>query len=248
MDYDRTAIPEVYAQARRLPPDALAVWRDAIREMLPPRGAIRCVIDLGCGTGRFTPLLADVYRAAVVGVDPSSRMLAQRDASAEEAAHSVLAHAEALPLRTAAADLVFLSMVYHHLEASLAVAEISRVLRPSGHVILRNPTRETVDGYEYLQFFPEARALDVARMPARDDLLSTFAARGFDCAGHRIVMHPYAASYSEYVTKVSRRGLSSLAAISDEAFARGLAAFERHCRDAQDHPIYEPVEIFLFRR
>ncbi len=53
--------------------------------------------------------------------------------------------------------------------------------------------------------------------------------------------------YAEYYAKVSQRALSSLAAISDDAFARGLAAFERHCREAEDRPIYEPIELFLFR-
>ncbi|MGH7413979.1 MAG: hypothetical protein ACREKJ_07235 [Candidatus Rokuibacteriota bacterium] len=54
-------------------------------------------------------------------------------------------------------------------------------------------------------------------------------------------------SYAEYFAKISARAISSLQAIPDEAFARGLAAFERHCREAEDRPIHEAVEIFLFR-
>jgi len=139
-------------------------------------------------------------------------------------------------------------MIYHHLDPESAVAEIDRVVRRGGNVIIRNPTRETVDGFEYMRFFPEARALDLARMPATGDLLSTLAARDFECVRRQTIMHPFAASYREYFDKVSQRALSSLAAIPDEAFAQGLAAFERHCRTAQDRPIYEPIEMFLFRR
>ena len=173
-------------------------------------------------------------------------MLAQRAPSADGAARFVAAHAEALPLGAAKVDLVFLSMVYHHLRPEAAVAEIARVLAPGAHVVVRNPTRETVVGFEYMRFFPEARQVDEARMPARDALVATFAAHGLEASAHRVVMHPFAASYAEYLAKISARAISSLQAISDEAFARGRAAFERHCRAAEDHPIYEPVEIFLF--
>ena len=51
---------------------------------------------------------------------------------------------------------------------------------------------------------------------------------------------------TEYFAKIAARAISSLQAISDEAFARGLGALERHCRETEDRPIDEPVEIFLF--
>jgi hypothetical protein len=76
---------------------------------------------------------------------------------------------------------------------------------------------------------------------------ATFVATGLHPAAHRVVMHRFAGSYAEYYAKVSQRALSSLAVIPDDAFARGLAAFERHCRDAEDRPIYEPIGLFLFR-
>src|SRR5256886_17664915 len=71
LDYDRTRLPEVYARARELPAEALATWRHALASMLPPAPAIRRVLDLGCGTGRFTGLLADLYGTTVIGRDPS---------------------------------------------------------------------------------------------------------------------------------------------------------------------------------
>ena len=83
---------------------------------------------------------------------------------------------------------------------------------------------------------------------ARSTSSRAFLAEGFGRAGHRIVRHLFARSYAEYHRKISLRGLSSLQAISDGAFARGLAAFERHCRAQGAGPIYEPVELFVFRR
>jgi len=218
--------------------------------MLPPAPAIRRVLDLGCGTGRFTGLLADLYGTAVIGVEPSHGMLAGREPLDPTRAGFLAAAAEALPLAPGAIDLVFLSLVYHHLRApSAAVAELRRVVRPGGHAVVRQVVRESVDAFEHARFFPEARALDLERMPSREGLARTFLAHGFGSGGHAIVRHLFARSYEEYYRKISLRGLSSLQAIADEAFARGLAAFEAHCRAAGGAgPIYEPVELFVFRR
>ncbi len=147
MDYDLTPIPELYAQARRLPGDAMAVWSDAVREMQPPDPAIRRILDLGCGTARFMAMLAKIYDARVIGVDPSQRMLAQREPAAARAARFVAADAEALPLAPTTVDLVFLSMVYHHLRAEVAVAEIARVVRRGGAVLVRTPSLDTVAAF-----------------------------------------------------------------------------------------------------
>ena len=247
MDYDSTPIPDLYVQARRLPPEARRLWRQVVEDMLCPAPSIRRVLDLGCGTGRFTEMLGDSYRATVIGIDPSLRMLAQRAPSADGAAHFIAAHAESLPLGAGSMDLVFLSMVYHHLRPGPAVAEIARVLSRNGHVFVRNPTLEALAEFEYMRFFPEALAFDLSRMPPREGLVATFAAHGLEATTHRVVRHPFAVSYTEYFAKISARAISSLQAIPDEAFERGLAAFEHHCRNAPDRPIYEPVEIFLFR-
>jgi ubiquinone/menaquinone biosynthesis C-methylase UbiE len=215
--------------------------------MQPPDPAIRRILDLGCGTARFTAMLGNVYGARIIGVDPSQRMLAQREPATDRLGSFVAANAEALPLGTSTVDLVFLSMVYHHLRPEAAVAEIARVVRPRGAVLVRTPTLDTVAAFEYMRFFPAALAFDRARMPDRPAMEATFVAAGLQPTAHRVVMHRFAGSYAEYYAKVSQRALSSLAAIPDDAFARGLVAFERHCREAEDRPIYKPIELFLFR-
>ena len=41
------------------------------------RAEMSLVIDLGCGTGRFSELLAAHFSAQVIGIDPSLKMLDQ---------------------------------------------------------------------------------------------------------------------------------------------------------------------------
>lgn len=247
MDYDASPLPAVYTEARALPAAAARAWSDAIRRLVPPRLRGR-VLDLGCGTGRFTTLLGEVFGGRVIGVEPSLAMLRERGAEAAPHARFVAGAGEALPLRAGAVDLAFLSMVYHHFRSPADVAaEVRRVLRRGGHVVVRTPTQETLDGYEYLRFFPEAIALDRRRLPARDAIRSTFDAQRFAPIAHEMVPHLFAIDYAHYYRKVSLRGLSNLAAIPDDAFERGLRLFEAHCRTARhEGPIYEPVDLFVF--
>src|SRR5207247_10607066 len=133
--------------------------------MLPPGPEIRRVVDLGCGTGRFTGLLADVYGTSVVGVEPSSRMLTGREPLAAARGTFLAATAEALPLATGAIDLVFLSLVYHHLGAkTAALAELRRVARAGAHVRVRPVTLvgEEPDVIVAARFLPRQRHPDSA--------------------------------------------------------------------------------------
>ena len=101
----------------------------------------------------------------------------------------------------------------------------------------------------YLTFFPEALAINQARMPSRDGLIEACAAANLVLGGHEVVGQRFAEDHADYYRKISLRGLSSLLLISDEAFARGLREFATYCQSAERHePIYELVELFLFSR
>ena len=64
-----------------------------------------------------------------------------RPVSVAEVMALTRAEAAAIPLPSGAADLVFVSMAYHHFEDKPAAArEIRRVLAPGGLVALRNTT------------------------------------------------------------------------------------------------------------
>jgi ubiquinone/menaquinone biosynthesis C-methylase UbiE len=231
MRWDETSLPEVYGAARELTPEALATWRTTLPALVPASPTIRNVVDLGCGTGRFSRLLAELYGGAIIAMDPSVRMLAHRVSIDRGSVRFLAGVAEGIPLATQASDLVFLSMVYHHLVSiPQALEEMRRVLRPSGLVIVRNSTREAhEEGYEYLRFFPEAMELERQRMPTRGAVTRAFVDLGFTGARHLVVRQQIAENHSELLRRIRLRGLSSLAAISDAAFYRGLHDLEQYC-------------------
>src|SRR5262249_42195405 len=107
-------------------------------EKLVPRGLV--VADVGCGTGSLTFELARIADK-VVGVDLSSEMLRRAQALARQRGVKNVefrrGDAERIPLETASVDGAFSVMVLHFLEdPARAVAELVRVTRPGGSVVL----------------------------------------------------------------------------------------------------------------
>jgi ubiquinone/menaquinone biosynthesis C-methylase UbiE len=208
-------------------------------------------VDLGCGTGRFTGVLARDFAEVVVGIDPSAPMLAAAAAQSAGAkgVHFARAAAERLPLGDSSADLVFLSMVYHHFgDEHRALASVRRVLRPGGgRFCVRTCTVENLDTYVYQRLIPEARAVDEARLPTRAGLTAAAVRAGMRPTALDTVHQAVARTLDEYVHNASLRAHSDLQAISDEQFARGMADLRAWARTQdQTRPVVEDVDLFTF--
>jgi SAM-dependent methyltransferase len=115
---------------------------EVLRSKLQLSGAT--VVDVGCGTGTFSHLLAE-DGARVVGVDPSVDAIARATAGAGLRERYLVGRAENLPLPERYADVVtFLNSLHHVSTAELgeALAEARRVLRPDGIVYVQEPLAE----------------------------------------------------------------------------------------------------------
>jgi SAM-dependent methyltransferase len=246
--FDRPELAAAYREVRGLSDGLRRTWSATFRAALP-HARPRRSLDLGCGAGRFTALLGEVFGGTVVGLDASLAMLGERPAAADATLAFAAADARALPLRTGSIDLALLSMVYHLLASPAAtVAEVGRVLRGGGAVLVRTPTREILDRIAFLPFFPAARAIDEARMPGRAALEAVFLAAGFSGGLHATVAQEFAASGAAAFAKVRRRPFSSLQLMPDEAFAEGLARYEAFCRTAPPAALVDPLDVFVFHR
>jgi len=116
------AVAEDYDRLRPGPSAAALDW------LVPPGCGL--AVDLAAGTGLLARGLAG-RAARVVAVEPDPRM---RDVlrAASPGVRVLAGVGEAIPLRDASADGLFISSAWHWLNPELAVPEIARVLRDGG--------------------------------------------------------------------------------------------------------------------
>ena len=223
MDYDQSNIAATYDEARGLTAARQRRWRDLLAAHVE-RSGISLIVDLGCGTGRFSEILAAEFDARVIGFDPSGSMIDQaRLKSAVGMIDFERAWAHELPLADGCVDLVFMSQVYHHLADPIAVArECLRILRAGGYFCVRTATRE--NDVVIPRFFPAVRAMLDADLPSGDDINATFVTAGFVAKHHAIVTEIVAADWPEFVRKSALRADSFLARLSDAEFNDGMGA------------------------
>lgn len=100
------------------------------------------VLDIGCGTGSLTRLIADSMPGGgeVAGIDAAEKMIdvAKRKAGSRPI-HFEAALAEDLPFPSDRFDRVVSTFFFHHLDSTLkarAIGEIWRVLRPGGRALI----------------------------------------------------------------------------------------------------------------
>lgn len=118
---------DAYERARpQYAADAVA-W---IAERLP----LGRVLDLGAGTGKLTRQLLGVADS-VVAVEPDDDMRAMLERVLPHV-ESLRGSAEAIPLPDASVDAVTVAQAFHWFELDTALAEMRRVLRPSGGIAL----------------------------------------------------------------------------------------------------------------
>lgn len=105
------------------------------------------VLDLGCGTGADSTLLAS--RGALVtsmDISPDLLELARRRAHLDGMTASItttVGSTHQIPLPDNSIDVVFGDAILHHVDLDLTAAEVHRVLKPGGRAIFKEPLRNS---------------------------------------------------------------------------------------------------------
>jgi ubiquinone/menaquinone biosynthesis C-methylase UbiE len=248
MNYDRTDIPAAYDRGREHGPEVRELWMRTVARHLRG-GAHERIVDLGCGTARFSDALATHFDAHVIGIDPSMKMLTQAVQKQYQGRVAfVLGAAEAIPLETGSVDGIFTSMTFHHFsDAAQAARECRRVVRDGGSVIVRTGTREQITAYPYYPFFPTSHPILREVLPPRETIRVVFEAAGFQTASVEIVEQTISHSWHAYADKLDANADSVLARLQRDDFAAGIAAVRRHAASATNHNVIEPIDVLVFR-
>jgi SAM-dependent methyltransferase len=208
-----------------------AIAYDALRA-LPLPGNAR-ILDAGCGTGGNWAMLSRFGRVA--GVDVAELALdAARARGIESVARASVAQ---LPFGEASFDLVTSFEVLYHSAVGddvAALAELRRVLRPGGWLLLRLPAFEWLRG-------AHDEAVHTARRYTRRSVRSKLAAAGLEpsrLTHANGLLLPLAAvkRVAERLTGATGDDLRPAPALAESLF-RGALALERRLLRRVDLPI-----------
>lgn len=224
-----------YRVAREVSLPGLSSWRDAVAPYFPPGST---VLDLGAGTGLFVRAFAEWFPSVtVIAVEPSADM---RSASGLP---MLAGDASSIPLPDASVDAVWMSTVVHHVrDLAAAGAELRRVLRPGGVVVLRSLFRERHQGIGLFRFFPQAvRAL--SGFPTVDEV-----ADGMGFAVDRLEPVPQvtAESLAEKASTVRWEADTVLRSLSAEEFSEGRSRL-LEAAAVESGPVVDHLDLLVLK-
>jgi SAM-dependent methyltransferase len=133
----KEAPPDAFGRAAREYELGRPEWPEELLDLvvselgLSPDAA---VLDLGAGTGKLTRSLVPRF-ARVVAVEPDDAMRAVLE-EVVPGAEALAGHGESIPLGDGEVDAVFTAEAFHWFASDESVAEIARVLRPPGALVI----------------------------------------------------------------------------------------------------------------
>jgi len=248
---DYSQIAGVYDQVRLSDAPHLEWWFQRIAEVAG-LGPGKRLVDLGCGTGRWTIPLAERTGCEAVGLDSSPEMLEKaRAKDSGRRVQWVVGDLEHLEFQPESFDCALMSLMMHHVEDHLGTFRgVLRVLRPAGLFLIRQGTLEQIMDDPWHRFFPEAVTLDRKRTPFRAEIEMWLREAGFEQLEVEEVKQETYRSVADLnermLGEVRLRVVSVLRLISDQAFARGLERLERYLQERPDDPWLRETLFTLF--
>jgi len=226
---DYSQIADYYDKVRPPPAD---VWISKIIEY----GEINeksCVLDIGCGTGRFPLSISSLKKALICSLEPSISML--KKAVEKDESRKILwvqGDGQKLPFKDNFFNCAYMTLVIHHIEGKeLALKEIYRTLKKEGNCVIMTNSHCRMKRH-ILRYFPGVVPIDLKRFPTIPHLKSMMIKAGFRNVHYHEVSHDEELlSTDEYFDRVRKKYISTLTLLSEEEFKRGIKIFEKKVRE-----------------
>jgi SAM-dependent methyltransferase len=226
IDYDTEQYPD-YARGRALTGRQLQAWISAFGAVLPERRPL-AGLDVGSGTGRFTPALARAF-GPVTGVEPSVRMREMAQALSRHRGVRYLAGcAEDMPVPSGSADYALMFLSWHHVQDKpRAARELARVLGPGGRLLLRSQFSDHMPRLWWLEHFPRGFEVDASLFQPLHEVIAMFTSTGWRIASFGTVTEPSAGSRGDMLERLRLRTLSVFAQFTPEELEAGFRRLEK---------------------
>jgi SAM-dependent methyltransferase len=225
---DYSKIAEYYDKVRLVPTEVLL-------SRIIEYGRIcrkSAVLDLGCGTGRFTLCIQAAKPSVLLALEPSIEMLKQ--AASKDVPKRILwvrGDGQHIPFTDEFLDCVYLTSVIHHIEnKEMALQDIHRVLKEGGRCVIMTYSHSGIRK-QVIHDFPGVTTIDLKRIPSVPHLKDMMRAVGFSDVSYHAIKHDEGfTSVDEYLERVRRKYLSTLTLLNENAFQKGLKVFEERMR------------------
>jgi len=206
-------------------------------------GRGQALLDIGCGTGRYSIQLAEAYGLQLTGVDVSEKMLNQ---ASEKHPSGVwlLKPIEEAGFGDGSFDFILMSYVIHHLkDYPKTLSDCHRYLRSGGALFIVTDSHEQFHDSYFHQLVPRILEIDLNRFPEIDTLCDTLTSMGFkvdvtELSERRTISS--SRDVEDIVEKTRRRYVSTLTYLTDDELETGAQRVEEYLlNELRKGPIVE---------
>jgi SAM-dependent methyltransferase len=122
---------------------------------------------------------------------------------------------------------VLLYLVWHHVpDRAVAAAEIRRVLRPGGRVLMRSTFSDRMPQLVWHTYFPRAAQLEREIFPTTHEVLDTFAQEGLRRASLDVIRVSVVETFAEYAQRLHTRAISIFEHLTEDEIESGFARLD----------------------
>ena len=228
-----------YRTLRELDLGAVRVISDVVARAEDSARPLR-LLDVATGSGRYLDAVSQHVAALAidvvpVGLDLSPAMLTQarlRNGHAGLRAQHLVGAVETLPIRTSSCDVMTCFNAVHHVDLARFVGEASRVLTPSGQLVVYTRTPEQNRRTIWGRHFPEFATRET-RLHEVEDLQAALLATGaFASVCTQTVPWTVNTSLSRLVEQATQYHYSTFRLYSDDALRAAIKTFRQRVRQA----------------
>jgi ubiquinone/menaquinone biosynthesis C-methylase UbiE len=226
IDYDTEQYRD-YARGRALTERQLQVWISAFAALLPERRPL-AGLDVGSGTGRYTPALARAF-GPVTGVEPSVRMREIAQAQSQHPGVRYLAgSAEDMPVPSDSADYALMFLSWAHVQDKpRAARELARVLRSGGRLLLRSQFSDHLPDLWWLEHFPRSVEAHAAPFQPLHEVIAMFTSAGWRVVSFGTVTVPSPGTRADMLERLRLRTFSVFAYFTPDELEAGFRGLEQ---------------------
>ena len=228
---DYSKIASFYDKGRSLSIQNRSLWLNLIIKKAGIQRGSK-VLDLGCGTGRFSLPMAMLYNFNVIGADSSLEMIEKAKTKDSDCIVTWCQEdANKLSFSNNSFDAVFMSHLLHHVDNPQKVLkECYRVINSTGVVIIRYGSIEQIKNDVEHTFFPQVTEIDELRTPSQKIVEEWLFDTGFlNISSREIVQQTYKTG-NAHLKATQSKSTSVLNMISEESFRTGISRLKEYVK------------------